>query len=264
MSPLTPSLIFGCILMVVLFGITWRVSCKLDNYGFVDIAWSYGLAILTPLYLALTVGYEPRRWVIAVMAILWSVRLGAHIFIRVSRHHPEEDVRYKVLRQKWPGRLQSAFFYFFEAQAFLVVLLSLPVLFAVRNPAPALSWVEWLGAAVWIIAWVGEMVADRQLKSFRADKANRGKVCDAGLWRYSRHPNYFFESLIWWGFWLFACGSPWGWTTLFAPLLMLHFLLRVTGIPLTEKCSLESKGDAYRAYQRRTSAFIPWFPKHTS
>ena len=89
-------------------------------------------------------------------------------------------------------------------------------------------------------------------------------MCDVGLWRYSRHPNYFFESVIWWAFWLFACGSPWGWVTVYAPLLILHFLLRVTGIPLTEKCAVESKGDAYREYQRTTSAFVPWFPKKSN
>ena len=120
---------------------------------------------------------------------------------------------------------------------------------------------EWLGCALWLVALGGETLADRQLAAFKDDPANRGKVCDSGLWRYSRHPNYFFEWLVWVSFFLFALPSPWGWTTIFAPALMLFFLLRVTGIPYTEQQSLRSKGDAYRAYQRVTSPFIPWFPK---
>jgi steroid 5-alpha reductase family enzyme len=99
------------------------------------------------------------------------------------------------------------------------------------------------------------------MKRFKADPANKGKVCEAGMWRYSRHPNYFFESLVWWAYFLFALGSPFGWTTVFCPLLMLWFLFRVTGIPLTEEQAVRSKGDAYREYQRTTSAFVPWFKK---
>lgn len=118
---------------------------------------------------------------------------------------------------------------------------------------------RWLCALAHRPPW--RILADRQLARFRADPANKGKVCQAGLWNYSRHPNYFFEWLVWVGYAVFALGSPWGWLGLIAPALMLHFLLNVTGIPMTEELSLKSKGDAYRAYQRTTSAFVPWFKK---
>jgi steroid 5-alpha reductase family enzyme len=131
------------------------------------------------------------------------------------------------------------------------------------NPSPNISWLEWLGAGVWGIGLLGEALSDAQMQRFKSDPGNRGSVCQVGLWRYSRHPNYFFESVIWWGFWIFACGSAWGWVTFYAPAMILYFLLRVTGIPLTEKCAVENKGDAYREYQRTTSAFVPWFRKQS-
>ena len=113
-----------------------------------------------------------------------------------------------------------------------------------------------------LIALCGEALSDFQMQRFKADRANDGKVCEAGLWRYSRHPNYFFESLIWWGFFIAALSSPHGWVTIICPLLMLYLLFQVTGIPLTEEYAIKSKGELYRAYQRTTNAFVPWFPKN--
>lgn len=259
-------LLLGAAVAFVLFTLTWLLSRKLDNYSFVDITWSYALGVLAPLYAICTwsTGYPPRHALALMMAMGWSLRLGTYLLLRIKSHHPHEDVRYQVLRKKWQGHLGSRFFAFFQAQAVLIVLLSIPVLLAFLNPAPTLSLWEIAGASLWLVALTGEGVADWQMGQFKAVPENRGRVCTAGLWRYSRHPNYFFESLVWWSFWLFACGSPWGWLTLYAPLLILHFLLRVTGIPLTEKCAVESKGDAYREYQRTTSAFVPWFPKKSS
>jgi steroid 5-alpha reductase family enzyme len=251
----------GAATAFLLFTVTWLLSRRLDNYSFVDVTWSYSLAVIAPVYALCSEGSGARRVIALVMACLWSFRLGTYLLLRIASHHPHEDVRYQVLRAKWEGHLGSRFFAFFQAQALLIVLLSIPILLAFLNPTPRLSLWEILGAAVWLIGILGESVADAQMKRFKSDASNKGKVCNIGLWRYSRHPNYFFESVIWWGFWLFACGSPWGWVTVYAPLMILYFLLRVTGIPLTEKCSLESKGDAYRDYQRTTSAFIPWFPK---
>ena len=148
---------------------------------------------------------------------------------------------------------------FFELQALLVVVFSTPFLFAAFNSTPALSNVEIVGLALAAIGVLGEATADLQMQAFKRDPASRGRVCDVGLWGYSRHPNYFFESVVWWGFFIAALGSPYGWITVVCPLLMLYFLLRVTGIPLTEEYAVRSKGDAYREYQRTTSAFVPWF-----
>ena len=144
------------------------------------------------------------------------------------------------------------------------MVLSIPFVFACNRPLdpklPLGSDAFAIGGiALWLIGLLGESLADRQLARFRADPANKGKVCRTGLWNYSRHPNYFFEWLVWVGYAVFALGSPWGWLGLLAPALMLHFLRNVTGIPMTEELSLKSKGDAYREYQRTTSAFVPWF-----
>ena len=132
-----------------------------------------------------------------------------------------------------------------------------PALIASRNAAVAVSPFELLGALIWLVAVVGEAVADRQLREFKANPANTGTVCRVGLWGWSRHPNYFFEWLIWVSFATFALGSPWGWLGIFCPMLMLYFLLRVTGIPATEAHAVRSRGEAYRQYQREVSAFVP-------
>jgi steroid 5-alpha reductase family enzyme len=147
-------------------------------------------------------------------------------------------------------------------QAALNVFLSLPLLIASLNPAPALGALEWLGFAIWLVGLGGESLADRQLARFKADRGNKGRVCAVGLWRYSRHPNYFFEWTIWIGYATFALASPpWGYAGLLMPALMLHFLLNVTGVRATEDQALRSKGEAYRDYQARTSAFVPWPPR---
>jgi steroid 5-alpha reductase family enzyme len=121
---------------------------------------------------------------------------------------------------------------------------------------------EWLGAIVWLVALAGESIADSQLKSFKSRPVNKGKVCQIGLWRYSRHPNYFFEWLIWVAYFVFALASPFGSLSILCPLLMLYFLFKVTGIPATEEQAIRSKGEAYCNYQRSTSVFVPWFPKN--
>ncbi len=251
----------GLAVAVTLFALTWLLSLKLNNFSFVDVTWSYALGVLAPVYVWLGDGFTQRKVVTLTMALLWSLRLGTYLFFRVKRHHPHEDVRYQVLRQNWSSHLARNFFVFFQAQAVLIVLLSVPVLLASLNPVPQLGLIEWIGFGVWLAGLGGEALSDAQMQRFKSDPSTAGKVCQVGLWRYSRHPNYFFESVVWWGFWLFACGSPWGWITLYAPAMILYFLLRVTGIPLTEECAVKSKGDAYREYQRTTSAFVPWFTK---
>jgi steroid 5-alpha reductase family enzyme len=251
-------LLYALILMVTLFALIWAVCVKVRNYSFLDALWSYGVAILAPIYAFVGPGHFERKLAFTVLGVAWSLRLGTHIFVRVLRHHPAEDVRYEGLRQRWPG--PGMFLLFFELQAIIVVIFSLPFLLAAWRALP-LQPLDFLGLGIVVLALAGESLADRQLNAFKADPANKGQVCAVGLWRYSRHPNYFFEFLVWVGFALASLGTPHGWITLACPLLMYHFLTRVTGIPITEEYSLKSKGDAYRAYQRTTSAFFPWFPK---
>lgn len=250
---------YGLLLAVLYFTATWAISVRIKNYGLLDVAWSYGVAILAPIYAYFGPAVAAHKWPIVIVGVLWSLRLGTYILLRVVGHHPAEDARYETLRKRWPGT--GMFYLFFQMQAVLVAIFSLPFLLISFDTSPTLSALEVAGLALAILALGGEALADRQLRRFKADPANRGAVCQAGLWHYSRHPNYFFESLIWWAFFLVALSSPYGWITLICPLLMLTFLWKVTGIPLTEEYALKSKGDAYREYQRTTSAFIPWFRK---
>lgn len=252
-------LLIGLAIAVTYFAATWAVSVRIKNYGLLDVAWSYGVAILAPIYAVFSPGEPVRKWLLTGLGMAWSLRLGTYILRRVARHHPQEDVRYETLRKRWPGA--GMFLVFFELQAVLVVIFSLPFLFVAFDTAPALRPLEIAGLLLALLALGGETLADLQMQAFKRDTPDKHAVCQRGLWRYSRHPNYFFEALIWVAFFLTAMGSPYGWITLACPLLMLQFLLKVTGIPLTEEHAVQSKGDAYREYQRTTNAFIPWFRK---
>ena len=247
--------------LLAAFGVLYLFARRIDNYGIVDIAWSYAFGGTALLYALLGPGWPVRRALIAALTAVWSLRLGTHLLVRIARHHPTEDSRYQQLRRDWGAAFARKMAAFFQLQAMSVVFLSAPFFLATLNPAPALHPLEIAGTALWLIAISGEALADAQLAAFRRDPANRSRVCDLGLWHCSRHPNYFFEWLIWVAYWIFACGSPWGWAAAVSPACILALLLRVTGIPMTEAQSIRSKGDAYRQYQRTTSAFVPWFPR---
>lgn len=256
-----PLVLFALAALCGSFAALYFLARRLDNYGIVDVAWAYAFAPVAWFYAVAGPGWLPRRAAIAALGTFWAARLGTHLLRRVASHHPVEDGRYVQLRRDWAGNFAPKMFGFFQLQAGSIVLLAVPFLLPALNPTPAFHWLEMLGGVLWIIALTGEATADAQLAAFKRDPANRGRVCTIGLWRYSRHPNYFFEWLVWVAFAVIALASPWGWIALIAPAAILHLLLRVTGIPLNEEQSLRSKGDAYRRYQQTTSAFVPWFPR---
>lgn len=254
------SFLAGLAIALTYFAITWAISARVNNYGFLDVAWSYGVLILAPLYGLFSHGSALWPWVFRGIGMIWSLRLGSYILLRVLKHHPQEDARYASLRNQWKGPWM--FLLFFELQAVVVAIFSLPFLFVSFDPRQAFSSIQHLGLFFAACAICGEALSDRQMRAFKARPENKDRVCQAGLWKYSRHPNYFFESMVWWAFFFVALPTPYGWTTIVCPLLMLYFLWKVTGIPLTEEYALKSKGAAYQEYQRTTSAFIPWFKKH--
>ncbi len=260
MSPLLLS-VCATLVLCVLFALCYLLARRIDNYGIVDFAWSYAFAALAAFYALAGTGWPVRRALLAAMVSVWSLRLGTHLAIRVGKHHPTEDARYATLRRDWAGNFTAKMFGFFQLQALSVVLLGIAFLVSTANAMPRLHSLELAAAMLWLLAITGEAIADAQLAAFKRSPANRGRVCDVGLWRYSRHPNYFFEWLVWVAYALFAFASPWGWLGLMGPAGILYLLLRVTGIPLTEEQSLRSKGDAYRRYQDVTRAFVPWFRK---
>lgn len=263
MITLPPILILAvsAVILAALFVHTWKLSVRHDNYSFVDVSWSLAFTPIALWYATTGVGWLPRRIFVAVLVAVWSLRLGTHLWHRVASHHPKEDVRYAALRERWKGNLTKSFLWFFLAQGLLVWLLMLPVFLISQQTHNGFRAFEYAGVLVWLGALIGEGTADEQLKRFKATKSKAGEICHIGLWRYSRHPNYFFQSLLWWGLFLMALPSPWGWLSIAAPLAMLHFLLNVTGVPLTEELSVKKHGDVYREYQRTTNAFVPWFPK---
>jgi steroid 5-alpha reductase family enzyme len=247
--------------LVLGFGLLYLLARRIDNYGIVDIAWSYAFGGAALLYSLCGPGWPVRRALIAALALVWSLRLGTHLLVRIVRQHPAEDARYRQLRGDWGSGFAARMAGFFQLQALSVVFLSAPFWIAAQNPAPALRPLEVAGTILWLVALSGEALADAQLAAFKREPQNRGRVCAIGLWRASRHPNYFFEWLVWVAYFVFACASPWGWLAVVSPACILALLLRVTGIPMTEEQSIRSKGEAYRRYQAATSAFVPWFPR---
>jgi steroid 5-alpha reductase family enzyme len=238
----------------------WIIHLILGNAAIVDVGWAAGLAVLAIFYSIAGPGYGARKWAVASMAGFWGLRLAAYLLFARVIGQPEEG-RYVQLRKEWKSYLPLRFLFFFEFQAALDVVLSLPFLLACLNPNAPLGAFEKIGAGIWLFAMIGEAVADEQLNRFKKNPSNKGKTFRGGLWRYSRHPNYFFDWLVWVGYAIFVLGSAWGWLGLISPALILYFLLGITGIPATEAQALRSRGTEYRDYQRSTSSFIPWFPK---
>jgi steroid 5-alpha reductase family enzyme len=229
----------------------------------VDAGWAGSIAVCAVLYAALAPGALSQRLLIAIPMALENARIASLVRGRFGR---DEDSRYQELRRRWRarGREQVSFAVFYQAQALLAALLAVPALLASFNRDSSVSGVQWLGLGIWVAAAALEATADRQLSAFRADPANRGHVMSSGLWRFSRHPNYFFQTLTWVGYALIAAAAPWGWLAFLSPLAILLLVLFVTGVPPAEESSLRSRGDAYRRYQSETSMFVPWFPKRSS
>src|SRR6202023_2974935 len=250
----------GLAIVAAMMFALWLVHLLIRNAAIVDVGWATALATLALFYAVEGPGYSARKWAIAAMAGFWGLRLAVYLFFSRVVGKPEEG-RYIQLRKEWKTHLPLRFLFFFEFQALLTVLLSLPFLLASLTTTAPLGMLEKSGATVWLVSICGEAVADYQLNRFRKNPANRGKTYRRGLWGYSRHPNYFFEWMIWVGYAIYALGSPWGWLGLISPALMLYFLTGTTGIAATEAQALRTRGVEYRAYQRTTSTFIPWFRK---
>lgn len=257
--PLLPLIVGGAALMALMASL-WFWQRRHGDAGIVDVAWAASLGALAIAYAVVAEGDVGRRILLGAVTGTWGFRLAFYLLRdRVLGH--EEDGRYQELRRDWGDKADRRFFVFFQAQALLNVLLSLSFLVVASNGRPFPSAFDLGAIALGLVVVLGQSRADRQLAGFRADPRNKGKVCRVGLWRYSRHPNYFFEWLHWWVYVLLAVGSPLWWLTLIAPFVMLFLVTRVTGIPPTEAQAVRSRGDAYREYQRTTSAFFPWFPR---
>lgn len=251
------ALLLAWLLVAAMMTAGWRWQQRRHNAGIVDVLWATGLAASAVLLAALGRGAVAPRLCLALLGGLWGARLAWHLWRRVRVEG--EDGRYRQLRAQW-GDGPLRWFAFFQAQAALVALFALPFLAVAGNPRTQPVWLL-AGVLVWLLGVGGEGLADAQLARFRANPAHRGKTCRTGLWRYSRHPNYFFEWLHWFAYVALAYGAPRAWLAWLGPLVMFVFLRWLSGIPWTEAQALRTRGDDYRAYQQSTPMLFPWFPK---
>ena len=253
-----PGLWFGALAVLAMFAtLGWLLSLPLRNVSIVDSLWSLMFLLAALSYAAGQDAPGPRAWLVIGLVSVWSLRLAAYITWRNRGHG--EDFRYRKIRaNNEPGFAFKSLYIVFGLQAALAWIISLPLLAAINSTAP-LGWLDLAGATLWLAGMVFEAGGDWQLARFKADPANRGKVLDGGLWRYTRHPNYFGDFCVWWGLYLVALSGGGGWS-IAGPLLMSFMLLKVSGVALLEK-DIGERRPGYGGYVRRTSAFFPRPPR---
>lgn len=250
----------AALFMSAAMSFAWWIQRRTGNSGWIDTIWSLAVAV-GAIGAALSLGGSSgRAWLAAALIGVWGARLGGYIALR-SKGAPE-DPRYAALVEEWGADASRRLFMFLQAQAVAGFVLVACVGLAARNPAPLWRWLDVLAVVVFVAAVAGAALSDDQLRRFRRDPANRGKVCDVGLWSLSRHPNYFFEWMGWLAYPLLAIGvlQPWGVLAFAAPALMYVLLVHVSGIPPLEEHMERSRGEAFRAYRARVNAFFPGFP----
>lgn len=254
-----PAVLQALVALLVLFSLLWLASLWLANASIVDAWWGPAFALALFAYLDFGLPDHSRAWLVLGAIGLWAARLAWHIGRRNIGHG--EDPRYRAWREQYGARWWwLSYLRVFVLQATVAWIVSSPLYHAVRGQAPFPGIWDIAGAAVFLVGWLWETVADWQLTAFKRDPANRGVVMDRGLWRYSRHPNYFGEALLWWGLGIIGAAVPGGWTGLVGPLLMTWLLVRVSGVTLLERGLRQTK-PGYAAYVARTSALVPWPPK---
>ena len=258
--PVVAILIIATLALSAIMAVAFLVQRATARDGWADVFWSFGvgavgaLAVITSSNMA----SPARQYLVAGLLTIWSLRLGIHVLSRTLRNIGEP--RYAKMREEWGALGNSRMFFFLQSQAFAGAMLVICVYVAAARPDAQLELPDYLGALIMVVALSGEAIADLQLKRFAKDPANQGKVCDTGLWAWSRHPNYFFEWMCWISYVLigadFDGDYAHGWLTLAAPSLMYVLLRHVSGVPLMEQHMLATRGNAFRSYQRRTSVFF--------
>lgn len=250
----------GGLLIAVSVSLVWLLSLRLQDAGIADVFWGLGFAMLAVFYALSFDGAAARTALVTFLAIVWGGRLSIHI-LRRSRGKPE-DRRYAAWRAAAGESFWwRSYFTVFLLQGFLMWVIAAPMAASEASKVPTgLTWWDGLGAAVWLAGFLFEAIGDAQLTAFKADPANRGRVLSTGLWAWTRHPNYFGDSLVWWGFFLIAMSVPGGIWTIVSPILMTFLLVRVSGVSLLEQGMKESR-PGYAEYVASTSAFLPRPPR---
>jgi steroid 5-alpha reductase family enzyme len=242
--------------IMVMMTLLWLVSIRLRNVSIVDPFWGAGFVLVT-LYGYIKMGHhDPRSLLVLILVLIWGMRLSLYLGWRNAGKG--EDFRYRAFRERYgKGYWWISFFQTYMLQGVLMWLISVP-LTLVQHRGGSLGLVDFLALAVWLTGFVFEAGGDLQLARFRSDPANRGKLLQTGFWKYTRHPNYFGDAAVWWGYGLFAIAAG-AILPFVGSLLMTALIIKVSGVALLEKTLVNTK-PGYEAYRRRTSAFLPWFP----
>lgn len=262
MPSFATAMLVQAIALSIIMAAAWSIQQRTGNSGWVDTVWTFGLGVVGGLA-ALAPLNSDDVWIrqvgVAGLLGIWALRLGLHIASRTVGI--SDDPRYAELIRGWGSDARRQMFLLLQKQAIVTIPLAMCVLLAAHNPSPVLRVQDMLGLVILIVAIAGEALADRQLRVFRAQAGNEGRVCDVGLWHWSRHPNYFFEWLGWLAYPVIAIdltgAYPLGWLAVIGPMCMYWLLAHVSGVPPLEAHMLKSRGEAYRAYQMRTSPFFP-------
>jgi steroid 5-alpha reductase family enzyme len=259
----TPMLLAWAVAAAVMFAL-WLLELRTSDASIVDVGWAGLLGAFAVLYAVTGEGSNTQRLLAGVIGGFWGGRLCLYLLFDRVLSGVGEDGRYQALRRAWGSKAHANFVWFYQLQALLAAGLSLPFLLIASAPDTAVQPIQWAGIALFVAAKAGESIADRQLARFRKNPNNKGKTCREGLWAWSRHPNYFFEWLIWVAFALLAWPAPSGWLATIPAALMYLLVNFVSGIPFTEQQAIRSRGDDYRRYQQETSPFIPWPPRRSA
>ena len=238
--------------------IFYLIALSLKDNSIADIAWGIGFIFITIINLMLAEQIYLRQLILTGLVSIWGIRLAMHIYLR-HRGKPE-DFRYAEMRKKWGNRASlKSFTHVFMFQGLMLLMIAYPIIMVNANPQPGITFFDLIGILIWIAGFLFEVIADVQLQNFvRKEKTPANPIMTRGLWKYSRHPNYFGEALVWWGIFFLALSIPSGWLAIFSPVMITFLLVKVSGVPLLEK--KYHNNPAYQEYASRTSRFVPWFP----
>lgn len=254
-----PYFVAAAVAVFIYMTAVFLIAQLIKDNSIVDVAWGPGFILVALTTLLMRPGVEVRHILVIGLVTAWGLRLAAHIFIR--NRGRGEDFRYAKWRRDW-GRwfVPRSFLQIFMLQGLFMLIIASPIVLVNRSAEKGLTILDGLGILLWLTGFFFEAVGDHQLKKFKQKPENRGKIMTSGLWKYTRHPNYFGEAALWWGIFLIALNVPGGWAAVISPLTIGFLLLRVSGVTMLEK--KYAGNEEYAAYARRTSAFFPWFPKN--
>jgi steroid 5-alpha reductase family enzyme len=228
-----------------------------DN-SIVDVGWGIGFIVLSAVLLIQSESVGLNQWVLFVLVTLWGSRLSLHIFLR--NHGKPEDFRYANWRKEWGNNVViRSFLQVFMLQGIFIFIIALPIMMVKMSEATSFQVTDYIGIAVWIVGFYFEAIGDYQMMQFKKNHENKGKFITTGLWRYTRHPNYFGECIMWWGIFIISISSGHVWVSLISPVILTWLLTKVSGVPMLEKKYEGNK--EFEKYASKTSAFVPWFPK---